>query len=122
MMTNGIQMGLLKQQDQKTDMLYGYTSPDPGGGPYGYGSNDNDVRSMLKVSDVINTRNVEPSLGDILDKAEQTIQYGIIELEKNLGPKPLRTLRSDIKEAYLALRACRRIKKVSVSLFKPKTE
>jgi len=111
MMTNGIKMGLLKQQDQKTDMLYGYTSPDPGGGAYWYKSNDNDVRRMLKFSDVSNTRNFKPSLGNILDKAEWTIQYGIIELEKNLGPKSLRTLRRNIKEAYLGLHACKRMKK-----------
>ena len=95
-------------EDMKQDMLYDSTSPNPGDGTYG---NDNDVRSMLKVSDIINTRAVEPSLGDILGKAEWTIQYGIIELEKNLCPKSLRTLRSDIKEAYLALRACKRMEK-----------
>ena len=103
---------MLKQQYHTSDMLCGppITAPDPGGG-YGHEINDQDVRSMLRVSAVINTHNFEPSLGDILGKAEWTIQYGIVELKKNLGPKSLRTLRSDIKEAYLDLHACKRMKK-----------
>ena len=40
-------------EDMKQDMLYGSTPPNTGDGIYGYGSNDNDVRSMLKVSDII---------------------------------------------------------------------
>ena len=74
-MTNGIQMGPLKQQDQKTDMLYGYTSPDPGGGD-GSESNGGDVRNILKVSHASNTHNTEPSIGDALAWAKLKTQLG----------------------------------------------
>ena len=60
-----------------TDTLYGYTSPDPGGGVDGSDSNVGDVRNMLKVSHASDTHNTEPSLGHILawaDNDEKSMQ------------------------------------------------
>ena len=60
-----------------TDTLYGYTSPDPGGGVDWSDSNGGDARNRLKVSHASDTHNTEPSLGDILawaDNDEKSMQ------------------------------------------------